>query len=146
MHSPISWVLNEKGHVVHTISPTATVCEAVRAMRAHAIGCLVVTEGGRVAGLVAERDVLMRCIASGREARHTPVRDVMTEAPQVVTPSASVGDAMTEMTDRRTRHLPVVDGDDLVGLVSIGDLTRWMTRHLEGQVRTLESYIQGAYA
>lgn len=146
MHSPISWVLNEKGHVVHTISPAATVCEAVRGMRNHGIGCLVVTETGRVVGLIAERDVLMRCIAAGREARYTPVRDVMTLDPPTLRPDSTVGDAMTAMTDRRTRHLPVVDGDDLVGLVSIGDLTRWMTRQLQGQVQSLESYIQGAYA
>ena len=146
MHSPIHRILIDKGHQVHTIAPTASVCDAVRAMSRHGVGSLVVEIDGAVLGLIAERDLLIRCVGAGRDPRTTLVAEVMQADPVVISPQTLVGEAMSLMTDRRTRHLPVVQGSRLVGLVSIGDLTRWMTRHLQDQVEHLERYISGAYS
>jgi len=146
MRSPLSWVLREKGTVVHTIPPTASVNTAVSRMAEHGIGSVVVKEGPMVLGLVTEREVLLRVVGEARDPRTTSVGEIMIPRPAVAAPSTTVVEAMSMMTECRTRHLPVVDGIRLVGLVSIGDLTRWLTRDLADEVDRLECYIRGAYA
>lgn len=146
MRSSIGSVLKEKGTTVHTVSPSATVCDAVRTMADLGVGSVVVYEAPAVLGLLTERDVLLRVVREARHPRQTAVAEVMETDPVVVTPDTTVGEAMALMTEHRTRHLPVMDGGQLVGLVSIGDLTRWVTEGLHAEVVRLEQYITGTYA
>lgn len=143
MHSDIRELLGKKGHVVHGVLPDTTVFEAVKAMNEHGIGAVLVMEKDLPIGIFSERDVLRRILEPGRDARQTIVRDVMTTPLVTVTQRMTVADAMRLMTVRRLRHLPVVEDDRLVGLVSIGDLTKWVTRDLRDEVEQLESYING---
>lgn len=146
MNTHLRLVLADKGTVVHTIRPNESIYDAARVMTDRRVGCLLVLNGQRLIGLISERDVLVRVVGEGREPRSIAVADVMLADPAVVAPNDSIGDAMRLMTDRRTRHLPVVDEGRLVGLVSIGDLTRWMTENLKIEVANLHSYITGSYA
>ena len=144
MHASVADIVSQKGREVHIVSPEASVREAVAMMAKHNIGALIVTEGGRPIGMFSERDVLWRIVHEDRSP-HTQVRDVMSRDLITVRLGTRVSEAMRVMTVRRVRHLPVIDRDQLVGLVSIGDVTKWMTRDLEMQVGDLESYIHGPY-
>jgi CBS domain-containing protein len=144
MQASISDVLSQKGRQVHTISPRATVREAVAIMAQHNVGALVVIEGTQPVGMFSERDVLWRIVHENRSP-DTSVGEVMTPDPVLVRPSVRVGEVMRLMTTRRVRHLPVVDQQQLVGVVSIGDVTKWLTRDLELTVGELESYIHGPW-
>jgi CBS domain-containing protein len=144
MEASIADVLAEKGHQVHVIAPTADVRTAVAQMAQHNVGALVVVEGPRVAGLFGEREVLWRIVHEDRP-HDTPVRDVMTHDPILVRPEMRIQDAMLVMTGRRVRHLPVVAHGRLIGLISIGDLTKWVTRDLQLHVGELSRFIHGPY-
>lgn len=145
MNTPLHQVIRSKGADVHTVHPEASVGAAVRKMAELGVGSLVVTSCGEIVGLVGERLVLT-AIARGMDSLdRTRVRDVMEENPALVAPDTSVGTAMSLMTERYTRHLPVVAEGALLGIVSIGDLTRWVTRSLQHEVAALQSYIGGAY-
>jgi CBS domain-containing protein len=114
-------------------------------MNARRVGALLIEEDGRLGGILSERDVLRRVIPQGLDVHHTPVRDVMTAEVLTIRPEHGIKEAMRLMTEKRVRHLPVIDGDRVVGLVSIGDLTKWVSRDLEQEVYELSSYIAGAY-
>lgn len=139
----LSTILAEKGNAVYTVASGATVLEAVREMNEKGIGALLVVDGNAPVGIFTERDVLRRIVDSGVDARTTRVTDVMTRDLHVVNSETTIEEAMTVMTHRRFRHLPVVDGATLIGLVSIGDLTRWMVRTQEHEIQHLTNYIQG---
>lgn len=143
MHT-IADVLSNKGRKVYSISPDSTVREAVSTMARHNVGALLVLQERRAIGMFSERDVLWRIVHESRPPS-TRVRDVMTLDPIVIRANVRVEDAMRLMTDRRVRHLPVMEFDQLIGVVSIGDLTKWVTRDLEHAVGELESYIHGPY-
>jgi len=138
-------ILAHKGGAVHTTSGERTVLDAVREMNARNIGSLVVVEDGRVVGIFTERDVLTRVVEPGRDPRETRVEAVMTLDVEVLGPDTTVNEAMVWMTEKRRRHLPVVREDRLLGLVSIGDLTRHVTRELQFEVYELEAYVTGRY-
>jgi CBS domain-containing protein len=104
-----------------------------------------VVENGQPIGMFTERDVLVRVVDGERDANKTLVSEVMTRDLIVVRPETSVSDAMSIITHRRCRHLPVMDADTVIGLVSIGDLTRWVTRHQEVEIEDLVRYITGSY-
>jgi len=144
MLGTIADVLSHKGTNVFVIKPDATVQAAADLMATHHIGALVVAEHGRPLGLFHERDVLWRIIHE-RRSLDTLVRDVMTTRAITVKPATRVGEAMRIMTDERVRHLPVVERERLLGLVSIGDLTHWVTQDLEAHVGELVSYIHGQF-
>lgn len=142
----IGTILKDKGSNVFTVTPAATVLEAVETMARHAIGAILVCEGaGEPCGLFSERDLLNRVILGKRDPATTPVREVMTTEITVVEPETDMQEAMAIMTDRRCRHLPVVRDGALVGLVSIGDLVRWESRDHQFQIRVLTDYIHGKY-
>jgi CBS domain-containing protein len=143
MYEPLSAVLADKGPAVYAIEPGATVVEAVRQMNEKGIGALLVLESDRPVGIFTERDVLRRVVDAGLDPRATRVRDVMTVDLLVVGPSTRVEEAMAIMTNRRLRHLPVMDGGRLLGMVSIGDLTRWVTREQQHHIEHLVEYITG---
>ncbi len=145
MRDTLEAVLADKGSGVHCVVPDASVLDAVRKMNRERIGSLLVRNGTDVVGIFSERDVLCRVLDAGLDPRTNVVRDVMTHEVVVVSPETRVHEAMAIMTDKRCRHLPVMNGDELVGLVSIGDLTRWVSHHQEGHIRDLVNFITGKY-
>ena len=130
-------------HKVHTIAPDASAYEAATLMERHNIGALLVLEGERIAGIVSERDLARKMILSGRPPQETPVRDIMQSKVRVVHTSHTNEDCMALMTDKRLRHLPVLDQDRLVGLVSIGDLVKDTISEQQFLIEQLEHYIAG---
>lgn len=141
----IAFVLREKGSKVYTVGPEATVLEAARAMDAHNVGSLLVADGDKPVGIFSERDLMRRVVVSGKDPAKVKVREVMSRDVWVVEPDTRVKEAMAIMTERRCRHLPVVEKGKVVGLISIGDLVRWISKDQEFQIRMLENYITGAY-
>ena len=127
------------------MSPLATVIDAVAVMNDHRIGAVMVLEDGFPIGIFSERDVLVRVVVAERDPKTTRVRDVMTTQLHMASASDLVLDVMQLMTERRCRHVPVMEGDRLVGLVSIGDLTKATQERLRQEVRELSSYIGGPY-
>jgi CBS domain-containing protein len=145
MEHQIKAVLIHKGPEIYTISPESTVMDAVHKMNERKIGALLVVEGNKPAGMFTERDILKRVVGSGKDPAATPVREVMSAEVVAVHPEATVEEAMAVMTERRCRHLPVLEGDEIVGLVSIGDLTRWVSRRQATHIKDLVAYITGSY-
>lgn len=138
---PIRELLDAKGHEVQTIGADATVYEALQRMADHEIGSLVVVEGKRPVGLISERDYARGVVLKGRTSRDTPVREIMASRVPVVEPSRTVEECMALMTEKRTRHLPVIENGELVGLVSIGDLVKSIISEQQFIIEQLESYI-----
>ncbi|MCP4900826.1 MAG: CBS domain-containing protein [bacterium] len=145
MSDKLSTILQSKGPTVHNIAPTATVLDAVRKMNSERIGCLLVQNESQVVGIFTERDVLIRVVDAGRDPSNTRVEEVMTEDPVAVGPATTVEEAMAVISERRCRHLPVIEGEQLVGLISIGDLTQWATRNQAFHIQDLVNYITGKY-
>ncbi len=134
MNTRIRDILRRKGEDVYSVGPLATVIDAVNKMNDHHVGSVLVCEGGFPVGVFSERDVLVRVVAAHRDPRQTLVRDVMTTRLYTATLDDSLLDVMRLMTDRRCRHVPVMEGESLVGLVSIGDLTKAMQSNLHQEV------------
>jgi CBS domain-containing protein len=130
-----------KGGQVWSIRPDASVFEALQLMAEKDVGALLVMDGSRLAGVMSERDYARKVILHGKASQNVPVREIMTTDVVRVDPSATVEECMALMTQRRVRHLPVCEGDDLVGLVSIGDLVKEVIAEQEQTIRQLESYI-----
>lgn len=128
---------------IYAIDPDATVFDALRLLEEKNVGALLVMQGELLVGIFSERDYARRMVLQGRTSRETPVREVMTAKVFVITPDTSSGECMLHMTDRRIRHLPVVDGGRVVGVISIGDVVRSVIEDLRFTVRQLESYIRG---
>ena len=141
--STVSQILQNKGNKVFEIEGTATVFEAIKAMVDANVGALLVTEGGRITGIMTERDYLRRVTLEGRTDKEARVEEIMSSPLIYVTPEASIEECMALMTDRRIRHLPVVEGDDVVGLVSIGDLVKFQTKEQSFRIQYLTEYITG---
>lgn len=142
----VSQVIAEKGRTVHTISRDATVFEAVSAMVAANVGALVVRDGPHPCGMITERDYLRRVAVEGRSSKTTAVHEIMSSGLVFVDPDTDVEEGMALMTHRRVRHLPVLEGTRLVGIVSIGDLVKFVARARAGTIDELTAYIQGAYS
>lgn len=138
-------ILNEKGIVVHTTQPQTKVLDAVEEMCARRVGALLVCEQSVPVGIFSERDLMTKVVLPCLDPATTPVGAVMTSEVVCIEPTASIGEAMAVMTQRRCRHLPVVSGTTLVGMLSIGDLVRWGSRNQEHEIRMLIDYIHGKY-
>jgi CBS domain-containing protein len=137
-------LLERKGRIVISIGPDEPVLEAIRNMADRHVGALLVMEpGGRVVGIVSERDYARKVVLQGRSSADTPVRDIMTASVVTIPPDASVHDAMRVMTERRIRHLPVMSGERLEGLVSIGDLVKAVIEAQQVEIDSLQAYIRG---
>ena len=145
MNTRIRDILRRKGEDVYSVGPLATVIDAVNAMNDHHVGSVLVCEGGEPVGVFSERDVLVRVVAAQRDPRQTLVRDVMTTRLYTAAPEDTLLEVMRLMTDRRCRHVPVMENCRLIGLVSIGDLTKASQYNLRQEVRELSSYIGGPY-
>jgi CBS domain-containing protein len=137
----LSEILDEKGADVLQIEADASVFEAVQEMVEANVGSLLVTEGGEIAGIVTERDYLRRVTLEGRTDKETAVREIMSSPLIVVTPETTVDECMALMTGRRIRHLPVVDGGEVVGIVSIGDLVKFQSKQQSFEIQYLTDYI-----
>jgi len=146
MKAPVAQLLSQKAASVVTVPVSASVAEAVQAMNDHRIGSVIVMNGGRLAGIFTERDVLTRVVAEGRDPRRTPVQDVMTADVLTITSDVSLEYVMETITTRRCRHLPVVDEGELVGLISIGDILRWLVEAHRAEAEHLRAYIAGDLA
>ena len=134
-------ILDEKGHDVLKIEGDASVFDAVKRMVDAGTGSLLVIEDGEVSGIFTERDYLRRMTLEGRDDKETAVRDVMSAPLVVVTPEITLEECMAMMTDRRIRHLPVVDGGEVVGVVSIGDLVKFKSKQQSFEIKYLTDYI-----
>jgi len=137
----LSEILGEKGHQVLEIEADASVFEAVKQMVEANVGSLLVTEGGKITGIVTERDYLRRVTLHGRTDKDTAVREIMSSPLIVATPETPIDECMALMTDRRIRHVPVVDGGEVVGLVSIGDLVKFKSKRQSFEIQYLTDYI-----
>jgi CBS domain-containing protein len=143
LSDPVSSILKHKSGVVLTIAPTAAVYDAIAIMAENSVGALLVVEDGRLTGILSERDYARKVILEGRSSRTTAVAEIMTTPVIFVSPESQVGECMQIMTDQRIRHLPVMKGERLVGVVSIGDLVNHMLMAQRETIRHLESYISG---
>ena len=137
----VTEILDEKGRNVLEIDAEATVYEAVVLMVEHNVGSLLVTESGDVAGIVTERDYLRRVTLEGRIDKETRVADIMSVPLAVVAPETTIDECMAVMTDRRIRHLPVVEDGEVVGVVSIGDLVKFKSKLQTFEIQFLNDYI-----
>jgi CBS domain-containing protein len=144
--SLVSDILHEKGSLVHAISSQATVFEAIDLMVQHGIGALVVVEAGALVGMLTERDYLRKVALAGRTSRTTLVHEIMSEPIISVRRSEGVDHCLALMTERRVRHLPVVEHGQLLGLVSMGDLVRQRVLDKQFEINRLVEYIQTAAA
>ena len=128
---------------VYTITPAASVFDAVKQMAEKSIGALVVIEGEKVVGIITERDYARKIILMARSSKETPVRDIMTSSVMYVRPDQTSEECMALMTENRLRHLPVLDGGKLIGLISIGDLVKDIISEQKFIIQQLEHYITG---
>lgn len=136
-------VLQAKGHQVWSITPDATVYDALTLMAEKNVGALVVLEGGRVVGIISERDYARKVILKGKASKDLQVREIMTHRVVCVRPEQTMAECMVLMTDKHIRHLPVLVDDRLAGLVSIGDVVKAIIAEKEFIIEQLESYITG---
>ena len=138
--SKVSEILGDKGRDVLKIEADASVIEAVKQMVEANIGSLLVTDGDEIAGIVTERDYLRRVTLEGR-TEDSPVREIMTSPLIVVTPETPIDECMALMTDRRIRHVPVVEDGEVVGIVSIGDVVKFKSKQQSFEIQYLTDYI-----
>ena len=142
----VSAILAQKeASTVWSIGPNAMVIDAIQLMDEKNVGALPVVENGTLVGIVSERDYTRKVILKGRSSKKTPVSDIMTEHLLTVNPNDSVTECMRIMTEKRVRHLPVLEGSNLVGILSIGDVVNWFISAQTAAINNLERYITGDY-
>jgi CBS domain-containing protein len=136
-------ILRLKGHSVHSVRPDDTVLAALGVMAEHDVGAVLVLDGDEIVGILTERDYARKVALMGRASKDSPVRSIMTADVVCVPPTGTVQDCMELMTERRVRHLPVVENGRVVGLVSIGDLVKATIDEQEFTISQLKNYIAG---
>ncbi len=136
-------LLRDKAPTIHSISPTATVFDAISLMAERNVGALPVLQDDRLVGMISERDYTRKVMLKGKSSKETPVGEIMTRDPQTVGPENTVNDCMEIMTEHRVRHLPVVEDDKLIGLLSIGDLVKWIMSAQTATIEHLTRYVFG---
>ncbi len=137
----VKQMLQSKGREVYTIAPDATVLDALREMAARDVGALVVVDGDAIAGIFSERDYARKLALQGKSSRNTPVWAVMTDEVICISPDQTAEKCMVVMTEKRIRHLPVLDDGRLTGLISIGDVVKAIISEQQVLIRHLEDYI-----
>ncbi len=145
MNTPVSDVIAYKGGHVHSTNPEASVRQAVHLMNEKKVGALLVIHDDKPVGMFTERDVLVRIVDAGKNPETTNVHEVMSSKLVTIKPTLPIEKAMKIMTEKRCRHIPVMEEGKLLGMVSIGDLTRWIVREHESYIDNLLNYISGGY-
>jgi CBS domain-containing protein len=145
LYDSIAGVLRQKGSEVWSVSPDAPVFEAVLRMSQARIGALLVLDRRKLVGIISERDYARKVVLAGRSSNDTLVREIMTRTVITVAPTATVDECMQLMTHHRIRHLPVLDGQTIAGVISTGDLVHWIISAHEVMVEQLSDYITGRY-
>jgi CBS domain-containing protein len=141
----ISSLLNQKQTDIWSVSPDTIVYDAIKVMSEKNVGALLVLDDGKLVGVLSERDYTRKIVLKGLKSRETPVRSIMTDQPVYVSPEDSVDRCMRIMTQNRVRHLPVLSGGKVVGVVSIGDLVNWIISAQTAAIDQLEKFISGEY-
>jgi CBS domain-containing protein len=141
----VNSILARKGSDVWSISPDATVFEAIQLMAEKNVGALPVVQNGQLLGIISERDYTRKVILQGKSSKETPVKDIMTQRLVTADPDDRVSECMQRMTENRVRHLPVLEGNKLVGILSIGDLLAWLIAAQRNALDNLERYVTGDY-
>lgn len=137
-------LLSSKGHAVYAIQPQAKVIDGLKELADKGIGALLVMEEEDLIGIFSERDYARRVELEGKQSGQTEIRQVMTESPICVRPDQTIDECMAIMTERRIRHLPVIEGDRVVGVISIGDVVKEVIAEQQFQIEQLENYISGS--
>ncbi len=139
----VSQLLEAKGHTVWTITPDTTVFEALKLMADRNVGALLVVEGEKLVGIFSERDYARKVILKGKASREIPVDEIMSTRVVFVRPNQTIDECMALMTEKRIRHLPVLQSGKLIGLISIGDVVKTVISEQEFIIHQLENYISG---
>jgi CBS domain-containing protein len=142
----VKHLLDRKGHDVWFVRRNSTVFDALKLMDKHAVGALLVMDGKKVVGIISERDYARKVILVGKSSRQTPVSEIMTRDVVCVSSERTVAECMALMTDKHVRHLPVLNGNHVIGVVSIGDLVQATISEKDFIIGQLEKYINGYYA
>ena len=142
-NATLSEILNQKGSSAWSISPEATVLEAVQMMADKNVGALLVTENDRLVGIISERDYTRKVVIKGKSSKTTAVKEILSSHVIHVTPAHTVQECLRLMTDHHFRHLPVLEGDRIAGIVSIGDLVNWIISAQTSTISQLQTYITG---
>ena len=143
MNVPISVLLERKGSAIYSIAPTVSIADAVAEMNRNRVGAIVALEDGRLAGIFTERDVLRRVVGAGIDPKTTCVGDVMTKNVITISPETTVEEVASLFTEKRCRHLPVIADGKIIGLISIGDISRWVADAHRAEAEHLRNYITG---
>src|ERR1051326_7654901 len=145
IYDTVREVLQKKRRDVWSVSPDATVYEAIELMAEKRVGALLVLEQTKLVGIISERDYARKVILKGRSSKETPVREIMTTPVIFVEPQYSVDECMKIITEHRIRHLPVLDGERVVGIISIGDVVNWIISAQNHTIEQLQNYVTGRY-
>lgn len=143
MAETVASILKNKGGAIWSVEPNATVYEAIAMMADRSVGALLVVEEGRLLGIISERDYARKVVLQNRSSSDTRVHEIMTASVITVTPENSVEECMKLITEHRVRHLPVLDGEQLLGVVSIGDLVNSIINEQAETIGHLHTYIAG---
>ncbi|WP_321473908.1 CBS domain-containing protein [uncultured Paludibaculum sp.] len=141
----IGSLLGAKGSAIWAVEPKATVYDAIAMMADKGVGALLVMHEGRLAGIISERDYTRKVILKGRSSKEELVEEIMTANVVTATPEHTVEEVMRLMTERRIRHLPILEGEKVAGVISIGDLVKWTISAQEETIAHLTNYISGSY-
>jgi CBS domain-containing protein len=145
MNAPITAILDRKGRNVFSVSSTATIADAVAEMNRHRVGSVLVIDAGKLVGIFTERDVLRRVVGASVDPKTARVAEVMTSGVMTISPDATIEETMRIFTEKRCRHLPVLDNGRLAGTISIGDITRWVADSNRAEAEHLKNYITGGF-
>ena len=145
MDTPVSALIERKGSDVFAVASTITIADAVAEMNRKRIGCIVIIDAGKIAGIFTERDVLSRVVGADLNPKTVRVSEVMTKNVLSITPDATVEQTMVIFAEKKCRHLPVIENGQLKGLVSIGDISRWVADVSRADADHLKNYIAGGF-
>ena len=141
----VGTILKRKGNEIWSVRPEQTVYEAIEMMADKGVGALLVMSNGKLAGIISERDYARKVILQGRSSRTTVIREIMTSRVISVSPGDAVDECMELMTRNRIRHLPIMEDERVIGIVSIGDLVKWLVSEQEETIEHLHNYISAKY-